>query len=221
MSEAPGTTTGATDGRSVILERVRSALGDTPRPHARIDRDYLPADPGNDDDNVSALSERLSHYDAHVARVDPDSVSATVARLFGERGFSSIVVPPGLDPQWLPSGDDIEWLHDSTESPLDRATIGNADAVITAATVAAADTGTIVLDGSAGQGRRTLSLLPDAMLVILDLDQIVANLPAAIARLDPRHPLTFISGPSATVDIELVRVEGVHGPRVLDVIISG
>jgi L-lactate dehydrogenase complex protein LldG len=91
--------------------------------------------------------------------------------------------------------------------------------VLTGAAVAVADSGTIVLDGSAGQGRRVLSLLPDAMLIVVRAEQVLSALPAALAALDPTRPMTFVSGPSATVDIELVRVAGVHGPRALDVVL--
>lgn len=106
-----------------------------------------------------------------------------------------------------------------TDDGLDHARIGAADAVVTAAAVAIAQTGTIVLDGSPDQGRRVLSLLPDRHVCVLRAQQVVATVPEALARLTPHRPLTWISGPSATSDIELIRVEGVHGPRQLHVVL--
>jgi L-lactate dehydrogenase complex protein LldG len=126
-----------------------------------------------------------------------------------------LIVPPGIDPAWLPDG--VRVLRDEG---LSADTLAVAGGVLTAATVAVAETGTIVLDGSSDQGRRIISLLPDLHICVVRADQVVASVPEALARLDPRRPLTWISGPSATSDIELNRVEGVHGPRRLHVIIT-
>jgi L-lactate dehydrogenase complex protein LldG len=122
-----------------------------------------------------------------------------------------------LSPTWSPDGSStVEVLRDDG---LDADTLAVVDGVLTAATVAVAETGTIVLDGSPDQGRRIISLLPDLHICVIRPDQVVASVPEAVARLKPRRPLTWISGPSATSDIELNRVEGVHGPRQLHVIV--
>jgi L-lactate dehydrogenase complex protein LldG len=140
-----------------------------------------------------------------VHRCTPAKIASTIATLIAPD--VPVVVPPGLPADWLPP---------------DRTVVADermAAAVVTAATVAVAETGTIVLDGSPDQGRRVLSLLPDLHICVLRPEQVVAGVPDALARLDPRRPLTWISGPSATSDIELNRVEGVHGPRRLHVIL--
>jgi L-lactate dehydrogenase complex protein LldG len=130
-----------------------------------------------------------------------------------------LVVPAGLPPGWLPGP--VDGVTDDPAAgglPVER--LDAADGVVTAAAVAVAETGTIVLDGSAGQGRRVISLLPDLHVCVLRPEQVVGTVPEAIARLDPTRPLTWISGPSATSDIELDRVEGVHGPRNLHVVLA-
>ncbi|MGX6606028.1 LutC/YkgG family protein [Micromonosporaceae bacterium Da 78-11] len=196
--------------KDLILGRIRAALRDgisgdgTPAPEIPRDyrRDFGPPD-------LDLLVERLIDYQAVVHRAT--DVAATINDILGT---GTVVVPPGLSRSWLPPG--LEALVDD-DLPADR--IAAADGVVTAAAVAVAETGTIVLDASPDQGRRILSLLPDLHICVLRPDQVVASVPAAIARLDPRRPLTWISGPSATSDIELNRVEGVHGPRNLHVIL--
>jgi L-lactate dehydrogenase complex protein LldG len=190
--------------REVILGRVRAALGDT-APPSTIPRDYLRGDRVAD---LDLLVQRLEDYKAVVHR--GVAVAETVAALAPD----PLIVPPGIDPSWLPDG--VEVLRDEG---LSQDTLAVAGGVLTAATVAVAETGTIVLDGSADQGRRVISLLPDLHICVVRADQVVASVPEALTRLDPTRALTWISGPSATSDIELNRVEGVHGPRRLHVIL--
>jgi L-lactate dehydrogenase complex protein LldG len=197
--------------REVILGRVRSALRDAPVV-AVTPREYRPAGAGTADLDVlvELLVDRLVDYKAEVYRVTSGEVAATAARLAGEGG--AVLVPPGLPVEWRPEGA-------YTDDNLTPDRIAEAGAVLTAAAVAVAETGTIVLDASPDQGRRIITLLPDVHVCVLRPDQVVASVPDAVARLDPRRPLTWISGPSATSDIELNRVEGVHGPRHLHVLI--
>ncbi|GAA2648728.1 LutC/YkgG family protein [Paractinoplanes durhamensis] len=191
--------------KDVILDRIRAALADGPSV-PEIPRDYRR---GPAEADLDLLVDRLVDYKAvvHRAGTIPDAIATIVS--------GSVVVPPGLPREWLPVG--LEVLVDDGLSP-ER--IAAADGVVTAAAVAVAETGTIVLDASPDQGRRIISLLPDLHICVLRADQVVASVPEAVARLDPTRPLTWISGPSATSDIELNRVEGVHGPRNLHVILT-
>ena len=191
--------------KDLMLGRIRAALGDT-APPAVIPRDYRRGDQVAD---LDLLVHRLEDYKAVVHR--GVSIAETVAAL----APTPLIVPPGIDPTWLPDG--VEVLRDEG---LSADTLAVAGGVLTAATVAVAETGTIVLDGSPDQGRRIISLLPDLHICVVRADQVVASVPEALTRLDPGRPLTWISGPSATSDIELNRVEGVHGPRRLHVILS-
>jgi L-lactate dehydrogenase complex protein LldG len=192
--------------KDVVLGRIRAALGDggpavaVPRDYRR---DFAPAD-------LDLLVERLIDYRAVVHR--SADVAGTVASILGA---GTLVVPPGLPPDWLPPN--LEALVDDGTLPADR--IAAADGVLTASAVAVAETGTIVLDASPDQGRRIITLLPDLHICVVRPEQVVAAVPQAVSRLDPHRPLTWISGPSATSDIELNRVEGVHGPRNLHVIL--
>lgn len=150
--------------------------------------------------------------------------SLLIGTLIAENGGRTVAVPPGLPARWL-SGSEVEQLLDegapdgAVLTPYDLDAI---DAVVTSCALAIAETGTIVLDGGPGQGRRVLTLVPDLHIcVVRTRDQIVASVPQSLPRLDPGRPLTWISGPSATSDIELDRVEGVHGPRTLHVVLLG
>jgi len=163
------------------------------------------------------LADRLVHYRAQVRHARPDTLPGEVSAALGERGARRVVVPAGLG-LTLPTS-----LEVTVDDGLGAADLDAFDAVVTRAAVAIAETGTIILDGSAGQGRRAISLVPDYHLCIVTAGQVVHLVPEAIARLAPAatRPLTWISGPSATSDIELERVEGVHGPRTLEVILVG
>jgi L-lactate dehydrogenase complex protein LldG len=199
-------------GRDVVLGRIRAALAGSTPLDLDVPRDYRPGGevPPGDPALVELLIDRLVDYKATVHN-GPD-VAALVASILP--AGSTVVVPPGLPTAWVPAG--ITALRDDG---LGHDRLDTVDGVLTAATVAVAETGTIVLDGSPDQGRRVISLLPDLHVCVLRAEQVVATVPEALRRLTPGRPLTWISGPSATSDIELRRVEGVHGPRNLHVIL--
>jgi L-lactate dehydrogenase complex protein LldG len=202
------------DARSVVLGRIRRALADRPAP-VEIPRSYDVSRPLGD--LVELAAERIADYRAEVHRVALDDVPARISTLLAERGARRMVGPVDLPAAWKVDG--AEWLTDSPPLSVDQ--LDGADGVLTGCAVTIAETGTIVLDGGQVQGRRALTLVPDYHLCVVRTDQIVGIVPEALARLEPTRPLTFISGPSATSDIELDRVEGVHGPRTLHVIIAG
>ncbi|MER7460406.1 LUD domain-containing protein [Micromonospora sp. NPDC126480] len=195
--------------REVILGRLRAALDDRPE-RPEVPRDYRPA--GSVAVDFDLLVDRLADYRATVHRCADADVARVVDDVLGGR---QVVVPPGLPRHWLP--DSVTAVPDDG---LSAGRIATLDGVVTAAAVAVVETGTIVLDGSPDQGRRIITLLPDVHVCVLRADQVVATVPDALGRIDPHRPLTWISGPSATSDIELDRVEGVHGPRNLHVIIT-
>jgi L-lactate dehydrogenase complex protein LldG len=211
------------NAREEVLARVAAAHRAAPPPNLRyedISREYRTTS----DSSAEALSEllidRLVDYRALVRQCSADDLAATIADALADRGAHTVVVPSGLDSTWTAglSGsvltDGLLTHYQRTVSELD-----GVDGVITGCAVAIAETGTLILDGSPGQGRRVLTLIPDYHLCVVFPDQIVADVPEALARLEATQPLTMISGPSATSDIELNRVEGVHGPRTLEVII--
>jgi len=202
------------DARSVVMSRIRRALADRPAV-PEIPRDYDASRPLGD--LVELASERIADYRAEVHRVGPQDVPAKIAELLAGRGVRRMVGPIDLPAAWKVAV--AEWLTDSPPLSIDE--LDGADGVLTGCAVTIAETGTIVLDGCQAQGRRALTLVPDYHLCVVRADQIVGIVPEALARLEPTRPLTFISGPSATSDIELDRVEGVHGPRTLHVIIAG
>lgn len=211
------------DARERVLGAVRAALRDVPDGESPADvpvrRDYLTTHTDGDAAAVTDLLARhLADYRALVHRVDgEDEVPGLVARLLAERGAARVAVPDGLPGAWLAEADGVEQLADGPQ--LTAAALDAVDSVVTGCAVAVAETGTLVLDASAGQGRRLLSLVPDHHVCVVRPEQVVAALPQALPRLDPARPLTWISGPSATSDIELDRVEGVHGPRTLEVVL--
>ncbi|MFF8446637.1 lactate utilization protein C [Streptomyces leeuwenhoekii] len=208
--------------RERILGRVRRALADVPRddtPYERaIPRDYL-SEHGerSPEETVELLAENLADYRAIVHRCADGELPELLARLMAERGSRSVLVPPGLPQHWIAAVEAtrVPDRADSTPHELDRV-----DSVITGCAVAIAETGTIVLDGGPDQGRRRITLIPDHHICVVRVPgQVVSSVPRALGRLDPARPLTWISGPSATSDIELDRVEGVHGPRTLEVVL--
>ncbi|MDP9116382.1 MAG: LUD domain-containing protein [Actinomycetota bacterium] len=194
--------------REEILERIRAGLTDRPVA-APILRTYRgPRGAGNLDEFVG----RLEDYSATVHRSNEVATAITV--ILAGRGFSRVVVPAGFPVEWLP-----EIPIEVVPEPASVDSLDAVSAVVTTCAVAIAETGTIVLDAGPGMGARALTLIPDYHLVVVRAAQVLAIVPDAIAALDPTRPLTWISGPSATSDIELKRVEGVHGPRTLDVLL--
>ncbi len=209
------------NARGEILARIRAALADAPTqaaPESVSPLAYLRSHAGPDADLPGLFAERVADYRAVVSRVPATGVPAAIAAAASALGLTEIIVAPGLPAPWLPDSAGLRWLSD--DPPLAVEALDRCGAAVTTAALGIALTGTIVLDAGAGQGRRALTLVPDVHLCVLTTDQIVADVPDALARLDPVRPLTFISGPSATSDIELERVEGVHGPRTLHVIIA-
>jgi L-lactate dehydrogenase complex protein LldG len=203
--------------RAEVLARIRAALGTGAGAPAGIPRGYLTGTGVATPVLIELLTERLHDYGTSVRRCPAGGVAQAVREALAERGARRVVLPSGLI---LDGGgtDGVEYLADDGLSPE---ALDATDGVITTAALAIAETGTIVLDGGPGQGRRALSLVPDYHLCILHVSQIVAIVPQALERLEPGRPCTWISGPSATSDIELDRVQGVHGPRTLAVILAG
>ncbi|MCU7820966.1 lactate utilization protein C [Kitasatospora sp. DSM 101779] len=207
--------------RDTVLARIRSALTDVPageeagRPPVR--RDYRFAHVLDDPEAVlDLLAENLADYRARVHRCTEEALPDLLARLLAEHGSRTVAVPPGLPAAWLTAARAEQRPDDGT---LTAHRLDTTDSVVTGCVLAVAETGTIVLDGGPGQGRRVLTLVPDHHICVVRADQVVASVPQALPRLDPVRPQTWISGPSATSDIELTRVEGVHGPRTLDVVL--
>jgi L-lactate dehydrogenase complex protein LldG len=211
------------NAREEVLARIAAAHRVAPPPnlpYEAIGRDYRTISDSSTEALTELLIDRLVDYRALVRQCSADDLAGTIADALAERGAHTVVVPSGLDSSWTAglSGsvltDGLLTHYQRTVSELD-----GVDGVITGCAVAIAETGTLILDGSPGQGRRVLTLIPDYHLCVVFPDQIVADVPEALARLEATQPLTMISGPSATSDIELNRVEGVHGPRTLEVII--
>lgn len=202
--------------REQILGRVTSALQGAERTPPAEHR-YGVAAPV--DDVAGLFVERVEDYRAVVRRVGPDALTDAVADALASS--ARVVIPPGLPREWLAALDGVEVVVD--DGTLSAGDLDAVDAVVTAAAVGIAVTGTVVLDHGADQGRRALSLVPDRHVCVVQETQLVGDVPEAVARLRDAvlegRPLTWVSGPSATSDIELQRVEGVHGPRALHVLL--
>ncbi|HEY0753861.1 MAG TPA: lactate utilization protein C [Ktedonobacteraceae bacterium] len=213
-----------TDAREEILSRIRSALQDVPAneqpEEVAVTRTYLHSGSAEHAEMIERFIERVADYKVKVKRIEARELSQAIAAACAERGIQRLVVPADLPLNWEPA--QVEILRDMP--PLSNEQLDGSDGVLTGCALGIAQTGTIVLDGGSAQGRRVLSLLPDYHLCVINEEQIVDLVPEAITRLSAavklhHRPLTFISGPSATSDIELNRVEGVHGPRTLDVLV--
>lgn len=202
-----------TETRRIVLDRIRGALAAAPPEPVPVPRDYE-RQPARGPGDPDRFAEMVAEYRAQVLRVDATAIAGTIAALLGPD--ARVAIPAGLPADWVMR---IHTVADDPESPLAITELDHTDAVVTGCALGIAATGTVVLDAGPTQGRRALTLIPDHHICVVFTDQIVDTVPQAFAALDPRRPLTFISGPSATSDIELNRVEGVHGPRTLDVLL--
>lgn len=210
--------------REVVLNRIRLALQDVPaqeQPDAVVvARDYRRSESAPREEVLERFVERVAEYKVTVRRIEETSLQEAIASACAAHHVRRLVIPPDLPDTWLPVG--VELLQDGDALTYEQ--LDTSDGVLTGCALGIAQTGTIVLNGGKHQGRRVITLLPDYHLCVVYEDQIVNLVPEAIARLGDavlrhRRPITFISGPSATSDIELNRVEGVHGPRTLDVLV--
>jgi L-lactate dehydrogenase complex protein LldG len=205
--------------KSLILGRIRDVLGERPgaaSEYRQIARGYRRTASLDAAGCTDLFVDRLLHYQVGVFRCEPASVPRTIGEALGLRGKSRLIVPAGVPRDWLPAG--FDWVEDAglTYVDLDRS-----EGVLTGCTVAVAGTGTIVLRHGPTEGRRAVTLVPDYHLCVVTGDQIVETVPEAIRRVSALAPelVTTISGPSATADIEMTRIRGVHGPRTLDVVV--
>jgi L-lactate dehydrogenase complex protein LldG len=214
--------------RDEVLRRVREALGPTPTV-PEVPRGYRQAgehEPGSAA-LVEQLVDRLEDYRATVVRCGGedasvgDAVALAVSEALSRKGFdasrTTVLHAPGVPLVWVATLASVQ----PDDGVLDGRGLDAVAAVVTASVVAVSETGTVVLDGSPVCGRRALTLVPDVHVCVVRVADVVQTVPEALARLDPNRPLTFVSGPSATSDIELSRVEGVHGPRTLVVVLAG
>lgn len=212
----------AADARSAVLARIRTAnghesnLATAQAEWQQIPRDYTQTSPLSPEQAVELLTERLHDYNAQVVRCRPDEAAAEIEAILNARRLTRFVIPPGLPPELLPAG-----IQVTADSGLSATALDGFDAAISLATLAIAETGTLVLQNLPGQGRRAISLVPDVHLCLVRVCDVVATVPEAFARLESTStlPMTFVSGPSATADIEMTRIKGVHGPRFLHVLL--
>jgi L-lactate dehydrogenase complex protein LldG len=213
--------------REELLARIDTAYRAAPPPevpYEAIERGYRTDSDRSPHELTELLVDRLLDYRALVRHCSADHIAGTIASALSERRADTVVVPAGVDQMWLgETQTGIRTDGMSAEDQLSVTELDATDGVITGCAVAIAETGTFVLDGGAGQGRRALSLVPDLHICVVRAEQVVGLVPEAIGHLEQAvregRPLTFVSGPSATSDIELNRVEGVHGPRILHVLL--
>lgn len=210
--------------REDILVRVRGATADVVSPMRSgeappVIEEISPSVA----ETLELFAENVADYRAQVLRVEPGGVADAIAGALREHGCGSVVVPGGLDEAWVGAIGSVATLVPDSLS-LTSADLDGIDGVVTASAVGIATTGTIVLDHREDQGRRAITLVPDTHICVIRADQVVHDVPESVRRLRPQpgdvRPLTWISGPSATSDIELERVEGVHGPRTLVVVLA-
>lgn len=223
--------------KEAILQRIRAALGDDQsvwgekKKSTRMDTRNLKTERGyrthgdmNKQQRVRLFVRHVEEYKARVSEISEQELPHTVSDICSAEKVKKLVIPPGLDGNWLPGPESgLTFLRDEPDQ-LSHDELDKSDAVLTGCFRAVAQTGTIVLNAGPGQGRRALTLLPDFHICVVRREQITGIVPEVFWELDPvirdeGAPVTFISGPSATSDIELDRVEGVHGPRRLHVVI--
>lgn len=211
------------NARAEILARIQAANGATSGAAQLLDaawmalpRDYVRQGLLSVADRLHLFEERLTDYGAHVFHASPKELPGVIERILTDRGKSKILIPEGLPQSWSPSNIKLQ-----QDDALDAFALDTSEGVLTSATVAIAATGTIILQSGAGQGRRALSLAPDYHLCVVFAGQVVETVPEAFTRLaaTSTQATTLISGPSATADIEMTRIQGVHGPRFLDVVL--
>ena len=211
------TNSSSTNAKEAILERIREIMQDAP-PAEAVPRDYTQEVKDEVETRLDLFTERLEDYGADVYQITADEIATKANEICKEREIKSLVVPTDLPQDWLPRTREVEIRPDEG---LENERLEATGGVMTGCTLAVAQTGTIILDGGPKQGRRVITLLPDFYICVVQAEQVVGIVPEAIKRLksSAKKPLTLISGPSATSDIELSRVEGVHGPRSLAVLI--
>jgi L-lactate dehydrogenase complex protein LldG len=209
------------DARGDVLARIRSSIGpdrpsDASAERAALPRNYRRSGGLDPAERIHLLIDRLRDYDSNVVESSASALPQTVGVILRQQNERKVIVAEGVPPELLPA--DFRFFP---ERDADLQDLNDCDGIVTLCTVAIASTGSIVLTHGPGEGARRLTLVPDRHLCILRADQIVETVPEAFDRLAPfaTHPLTFISGPSATADIEMTRIRGVHGPRFLDVVL--
>jgi L-lactate dehydrogenase complex protein LldG len=214
------------NARDVIFSRIRTSLADVPKisPEQDVPLDWKYGEPLKMDDVLDTFVQMCLDYKATVERVPAAKIAETITKLVKDRELKSLVVPAGISKDWRKAAEKGGATLIDDDPPKTNAELNEIDGVITAARVGIADTGTIVLDHTPDQGRRALSLVPDYHICVINADQVVSDVPEGVQRLKDSvkagNPLTWISGGSATSDIELSRVEGVHGPRNLLIILA-
>lgn len=204
------------EAKEAILGRIRQALRAAPEENQVLPPAYQIASTDAREVIIETFAHRVLEYRALLERVDARGLPAAIAAACAQYGVKRMVVPADVPDAWLPK--EVEIRRD--EPPLSYADLDASDGVLTGCYLAIAQTGTIILNGGSRQGRRALSLVPDLHLCVVEEAQVVGLVPEAIRKVGvTKQPITFISGPSATSDIELNRVEGVHGPRTLHVFV--
>lgn len=207
--------------KAAIMQRLRTALAVNPIEAVEVPRNYISSGEHEAGSGpvIEVFADALRDYKANVVQVKSEGVGEAIAQALGD--LQRIVVPAGLPQEWVEALEGREVITDTAEKPLSNHELDQVDAVVTASRCAVSHTGTIMLDGAADQGRRAITLVPDTHVVVVRAEDVYPTVPQAVAVLgqNPTRPTTWIAGPSATSDIELIRVDGVHGPRNLHVVI--